>query len=87
MKLTLSNPRTWIVIVLSLLLVTALMSPFGGESGLSVTEAAPAPSTVTNLESEPASGMGDRAGVQDVVTYTVRNSSGKVIEQGTTGAE
>ena len=86
MKLTLRNPRTWVVIVLSLLLVIAFASPFGG-GPLSVTEAAPQTSVAPTPESEPFKGLGDRTGVQDVVSYTVRDASGKVIEQGTTGQE
>lgn len=86
MNITLRNPRTWVVIALSLLLVLAFISPFGGGQ-LVVTEAAPQIQIDPSVDDQPVPGLGDRAGVQDVVSFTVRNSSGKVIQQGTTGSE
>ena len=85
-NLMLRSPRTWVVIALSVLLVVALLSPLRG-TGPSVTEAAPQAANGPVETNQPSSGMGDRTGVQDVVTYTVRDSSGRVIEQGTTGTE
>ncbi len=83
MRLALSSPRTWVVIVLVIMVAGAFMSPVAG--GAADQELVPPVVNHVDAAEPSTGGMGDRTGVQETVTYTVRNADGKVIEQGVTG--